>query len=133
MKLKIFFISVTTILLTSFVLVYLFLIKPNKTFEFNKKDLISIELIKADKSIYIEDEQIEDFLNEFNKIKYKEKNKKVKTRGEYFIILTYEKDTYKIGMYYSYFNEEIKYTLFNKSFNKFINDWIKKNKQQKII
>lgn len=126
MKPKVVFISSIVIIFSSFILVYLFLIKPNKTFEFKQERLISIELENIDETVYVKQEDIELFLKDFNKLKYKEKNTKVKTKGSYFVILIYENGTFEIGKYYSTFNEENKLTLFGDTFDNFIDNWIEK-------
>lgn len=126
MKPKVVFISSIVIIFSSFILVYLFLIKPNKTFEFKQERLISIELENIDETVYVKQEDIELFLKDFNKLKYKEKNTKVKTKGSYFVTLIYENGTFEIGKYYSTFNEENKLTLFGDTFDNFIDNWIEK-------
>ena len=126
MKPKVVFISSIVIIFSSFILVYLFLIKPNKTFEFKQERLISIELENIDETVYVKQEDIELFLKDFNKLKYKEKNTKVKTKGSYFVRLIYENGTFEIGKYYSTFNEENKLTLFGDTFENFIDNWIEK-------
>lgn len=84
---------------------------------------INIEIIIDDEINYIQIEYFELFLKGFNKLKFKEKNTKVKTKGSHFVKLVYEDDIYEIGRYYSKFNEKNKYTLFNKDFNDFLDNW----------
>lgn len=126
MKIKIIYLITITLAITSVVLTtYFFIIKPNKSFNFNDVSLMSIEIIHEDQKNNISEIDYVDFLKGLNQLKYKNKNAGVKTRGEYFIIITYHNEVYEIGRYYSLINGENKNTLFNSNFDEFVESWFK--------
>lgn len=116
------------VIISSFILLFLILgivfIKPSKKLKFNTESLDSITLKGIDESISVDPNDFEKFIKELNNLKYKSKNTGVKTKGEYFIILTYEKQEYEIGRYYSKFKDKGKHTLFTDEFDELVIKWL---------
>lgn|SRR5690554_4797110 len=116
------------VIVSGFILLLLILgivfIKPSKKLKFKTESLVSIRLKEIDESTSVDPKDFEKFIEELNNLKYKSKNTGVKTKGEYFIILTYEKEEYEIGRYYSNFKDKGKYTLFTDEFDELVIKWL---------
>lgn len=127
MKRKILLTGIILILLTTIITIYIFVIKPPQRLDFKSDYLIKIEIRTEEEVIVVEENDYQKFLEDINKLKYKDKNTGVKTKGIYLIIITYQEEVYEIGRYYSIFNGENKYTLFNDKFDIFAENWISNN------
>ena len=123
MKRRIGYISLGIVLILTLAMGVFFIFKLPKTLNFSSSDLISIEIEVDGVITEVDNKDFDLFLESLNKIKFKEKNTKVKTRGTHFVKLHYKNEIYEIGRYYSKFNNENKYTLFNEEFNEFVEFW----------
>lgn len=122
-KRRIGYISLGIVLILTLTMGVFFIFKLPKTLNFTSSDLISIEIEVDGVITEVDNKDFDSFLESLNKLKFKEKNTKVKTRGTHFVKLHYKNEIYEIGRYYSKFNNENKYTLFNEEFNEFVEFW----------
>lgn len=116
------------VIFSSFILLLLILglvfVKPSKKLKFKTESLVSINLKEIDESISVDPKDFEEFIEELNNLKYKSKNTGVKTKGEYFIVLIYDKEEFELGRYYSKFNGKDKYTFFTDKFDELVIKWL---------
>ncbi|VEU79597.1 hypothetical protein [Haploplasma axanthum] len=112
------------VLIVFIVLIVLFY-KPKKTFSFKSEGLEKIILINENSEKELSNDDFETFLNELNNQKYKSKSTNVKTKGSFFIELRYENEIIRIGRYTTEYESGSKPTLFNKSFDEFVEKWFK--------
>ena len=125
---KIVIIVSASVILLSAILALIFY-KPNKKFNFKNEKLEKITLVRLGReSIELNVDKFNEFLEELNELKYKEKATGVKTKGSYFIELKYENETIEIGRYGTQYEVENTYkaTLFRESFDEFVKKWINK-------